>query len=99
MLFATTFWTFLYELSARSLAKPQFEACHAVSDPPALAAVAPAAIIQSCLQQLKFDEDTIIEAALVGRYIAAEFHSAYAEDRDAAPTDGHCALVRDMLDR
>ena len=49
--------------------------------------------------EAELDEDMIVKASMVGRYIAAEFHSAYAKDRDAAPTDGHRALVRDMLGR
>ncbi len=55
---------FLVRSSANPVAKPPFEACHTVSEPPVFAAVAAATIIRSCLQQLKFDEDTIIGSAI-----------------------------------
>jgi len=47
--------------------------------------------------EAELDEDWLVEASMLGRFIAAEFHSAYAKDRETAPTDHHCDLVQDML--
>ena len=60
VLIATTFWTFLYELPSPFRDKSHIEAGHAVSASMALAALAPTVIMQSCLPQLEFGEDTTI---------------------------------------
>jgi len=61
VLFAKTFWIFLYELPPPLRVKSHIKACHAVSARPVVAALAPNVIIRSCLLQLELGEGTIID--------------------------------------
>ncbi len=55
---------FLVRSSDSVLGETRVEARHTVSIPTVLAVLAPAAIIQTCLPQFEFGEDTIIGSVI-----------------------------------